>query len=151
MDYLVHFFSAWISFVAPMSLLKIQTTYKQQILYAFILGSVAIFARSLYRWIQMPFGVHTIIYIVIGIVAMKKIVNSLSWIKSILIVWGSILIIIITEIIVIFPLQIYFGISLANAESNPILSFLLGGIGSNIGLIIIWLMGKYKMQKKVVS
>ncbi|QEK11039.1 hypothetical protein FQB35_00875 [Crassaminicella thermophila] len=152
MDYLIHFFSAWISFIGPMSVLNIKTTYKQQFLYTFILGSVAIISRSLYQWIQMPFGVHTIIYIVTAVFLMKKIIKSLSLVKTILIVWVSILIIIITEIIVTFPLQVYFGISLTNAESNPVLVFLLGGIGSNIGLIFMWLIGKYvRKNKKVIS
>jgi hypothetical protein len=117
-----------------------------------LLGGVTIVVRKMYKWIGLPFGTHTIVFALAAVFLMKKIVPELSWIKTIFIIWINILIVTVVEVLILFPISLYFGITMRQAEANPLLTCLFSGIGSNMGLTIAWMIGKYRnrLHKSVV-
>ncbi|WZL72880.1 hypothetical protein QBE52_17775 [Clostridiaceae bacterium 35-E11] len=148
MVYMTHFFGAWMQFIAPMSVLDIKTNYKQKLMFTTLLGSITIVARNIYRWISLPFGVHTMIFALTAVLLMKKIVPELSWMKTIFIIWMNMLVVTIVEILILFPITLYFGVTMRQVESNPLLICLFSGLGSNMGLIIAWGIGKHRNRLK---
>lgn len=130
--------------MAPMTLFKIHTTPRQQLSFTAIMGVVMTLSREIYRFIDVPFGVHSIIFIVVELIVMKKLVPSLNWYRVTLFVWLGILIVIITEGIVLMPIMKYYGLQMNQIEADPMLTLLFAGIGSNIGLIIMAIIGKLK-------
>lgn len=144
MVYMTYFFGAWMQLIAPMSILNIKTNYKQQLMFTTLLGTTTIVVRNMYRWLSVPFGVHTIIFALMAVLLMKKIVPELSWMKVIFIIWINMLIVTIAEILILFPINLYFGVTMRQVESNPLLICLFSGIGSNMGLMIAWAIGKYR-------
>lgn len=148
MDYFIYCLSAWFHFIVPISVLEIKTNHQQKFLFVISLAGMTAFSRSIYQYISLPYGTHTIIFVVFEILLFKLIIKELSLKKSILIAWVNILIVIISESCIVLPILRYYSM---NINTNSLMTLLLGGIGSNLGLMIVWIIGKIRRKREKIK
>lgn len=147
MQYLVHFVHAYLMFVTPLKFLNYKSTIKQQILFTTIYGIGAISSREIYKIFPTPFGMHTIILILLSIVLFKKIVHEFTWQKSIYTSLILVILLLINDVLIFVPIMNIFGLSLDKAESSVFLIFILLIVLTNLTLIIGLIIGYLRNKK----
>lgn len=138
MVYLSYFIHSWLVFVTPLKILHRKTTIKQQVIFTIIYGFGIIFVRSIYSFFRIPFGTHTVLLIIVGVVLVKNILKDFDWQKSVYTILISVIILLINDSIILLPTMKLFDLTVIRIEKNKVLLFIMTGILSNLLLILVY-------------
>lgn len=136
MIYLLYFLQAWLIFVTPLIFLNYKTTIRQQFLFTIIYGLGIIFSRNIYNFIKVPFGIHTILLLILSIILFKNILKDFGWQKSIYTSLIVFIIILINDALIVLPFMKLLDLNVGLVESDNTLAFILISILSNLLLIL---------------
>lgn len=150
MQYLSHFTHALLMFITPLNFLGHKSESKQKFVFTLLYGLGVHFSRSIYNFLNVPFGTHTILLIILNIILFKIIVHNISWKKCIYISLTLFIILLINDSLILLPTMKYFNLTVNLIESNAILRLVII-IVSNFILILasIAIYFKNKYSKKI--
>lgn len=148
MQYLSHLIHAFFMFVAPLSFLNYKTTVIQKILFTLIYGTMVHFSRQIYNLINIPFGSHTLILVILAIILFKNILKDFTWIRSTYISLVLFIILIINDSIFVLPYMKFFHLTITQMEINNVIPIIFKTIVSNSLLVLIFIIGELKNRRK---
>lgn len=139
MIYLLYFVHSWLIFAAPLKILRYKPTIKQQALFIVVYGVGVIFSRSIYSFLKVPFGTHTVLLIILNAILFKTILKDFSWQKSVCISLIVFIILLINDALILVPAMKLFNLTISKIETNNILAVIFSSILSNLLLILIYI------------
>ncbi|MDR5659172.1 hypothetical protein RH915_06690 [Serpentinicella sp. ANB-PHB4] len=149
MIYLTNFIHAWLIFIAPLSLFNVKSSLNEQIIFTFIYGNALHLIRTYFMPIA-PMMTHTVLLMMITIFLYKVLIKQLIWSKCILMAFIWIIALVIAELLITFPIMHITGITVASADT-VFAHRLVILFTSNLGLIMIYAIGRFKHRKSKVS
>lgn len=139
MLYLLYFIQSWFMFVTPLKFLRHKSTIGQKALFMVVYGVGAILSRSIYNFLEVPFGTHTFLLIIFSIILFKIILKDFSWQKSMYVSLITFIVLLVNDTFIVLPIMKLFGLSVGNIEANNILTTMLICILPSLLLILVYI------------
>lgn len=138
MIYLSYFIHAWLIFVTPLKYLHYKPTIKQRVLFTVIYGLGIGPARSIYKFLRVPFGIHTVFLLVLSTILFRIILKDFSWQNSIYVSLIIFIILLINDALILLPIMKLFNLTIGQVEESRILTFMMIFIVNNLLLILTY-------------
>lgn len=137
--YLLYFIQSWLIFVVPLKFLRYKSTIGQRVVFTIVYAVGSIFSREIYRFLKVPFGTHTFLLIILGIILLKIVAKGLGWQKSIYAFLITFIVLLINDTFIVLPVLKLLGLSVGKIEVNNISRVLFMCIMPNLLLILAYI------------
>lgn len=137
--YLLYFFQSWLIFVVPLKFLRYKSTIGQKVIFTIVYAVEVIFSREIYKFLKVPFGMHTFLSVIFGVILFKIVARDLGWQKSIYSFVISFIVLLVNDTFIVLPVLKLLGLSIGNIEVNNISGILFMCIAPNLLLILAYI------------
>lgn len=120
MIYSLYFIQSWFMFVTPLKFLRHKSTIGQKVSFTIIYGIGVILLRSMYDFLEVPFGTHTLLSIILNIILLKIILKDFSWQKSVYVSLITFIALLVNDSFIVLPIVKLLNLSIGNIEPGNI-------------------------------
>lgn len=137
--YLLYFIQSWLVFVVPLKFLRYKSTIGQRVVFTIVYAVGSILSREIYKFLKVPFGTHTFLLIIFGIILLKIVAKGFGWQKSIYAFLITFIVLLINDTFIVLPVMKLFGFTIGGIEMNSIFRVLFICIMPNLLLILAYI------------